>query len=115
MIKRNLSLKCDLTQNERNQCLDELLNAIKQKEDLIVEKKSKVKEMGLLIKEQDLIINKNSFLLDVDSIEREVECMIKFNKDQNQKTITRIDTGDTWDEEMTTNDHNLFDAENVQS
>lgn len=102
-------LRYDFTAVEINELSVSLANKVQEKHSVESEKKSVVARYSSKVKEYDEVIGSLSNKVASGYEMREVECTVKYHwPAQGRKTITRSDTGFSWDEKMFPEDYNLF-------
>ena len=105
----NRELRCDLTQDDRNDFTKELTNAILEKSEVEEEKKQAVKAYNQEIKAFNKQITHLGYKLDNDFEMRMISCKVEYNTPRyGVKTITRKDTHESWEEQMSDDEQNLF-------
>lgn len=103
------SLRYDFSAVEINDLSVSLANKVQEKHGIESEKKSVVARYTSKIKEYDESIGSLSNKVASGYEMRDVECTVKYHwPAQGRKSITRGDTGQTWDEKMGPDDYNLF-------
>lgn len=103
-------LKCMLTPAEQTMLSDQLVHAIKDKNEYTEVKKMVVSDFRTRLQEKEEFIQKSTAAILEGNEERDVECEVKFHKPkEGEKTIVRKDTGEEWVESMTAEE--LFEEE----
>lgn len=101
-----------LTPKEKEELNDKLVHALKDKTEILEEKKTSMSEYRTQIQEKDEFIQKSTLAILDGNEEREVECEVRYHQPQEGiKTIIRKDTGEEWTEDMTADElqEELFD------
>jgi hypothetical protein len=94
-------LECDLTDTELRESAESLAHTIQNKYEILAEKKEAMSGFKSRIEKCDEVILKNTNALNTGKEEREIDCEIQLNEPKDGvKTITRRDTGETWEEKM---------------
>jgi len=94
-------LECDLTDIELRESAESLAHTIQNKYEILAEKKEAMSGFKSRIEKCDEVILKNTNALNTGKEEREIDCEIQLNEPKDGvKTITRRDTGETWEEKM---------------
>lgn len=95
-------LECVLTDAELRESAESLAHTIQNKYEILAEKKEAMSGFKSRIEKCDESILKNTNALNTGKEEREVECEVMLNDPKDGiKTITRTDTGESWQEQMT--------------
>ncbi len=114
MIKKTLSLKHDFTESEINEIAHTLTDCLQQKGQVVIEKQQANKNFNSTLKYWDRQIEEQSMLISDGYTYRDTDCEVVYNAPvAGQKTITRIDTDESWTEPMMTDEFDLFNNMNV--
>ncbi len=96
------TLDCLLEQEEISKKAEDMAHAVQEKNRIQLEKKEAVSGYKKDIEEQEKIIQTCSYAINNGKEQREVECKVELNNPSNgTKLITRLDTGEYWEEKMT--------------
>lgn len=106
-------LKCILSDEEINDRAKDMSQKNQERIDTEIEKKAVVKSFNQAIKNLQRIIDADARVINDGFEYREIECDIEMNTPvAGTKTITRNDTGKSWEEPMTDEEFNLFSDHN---
>jgi hypothetical protein len=114
MIKKTLSLRYDFAESEINDIAHTLTDCLTHKGGVVNEKQAANRKLNAEIKYWDRQIDNNSTLIQDGFEYRDVDCQVVYNEPvAGQKTITRLDNMDSWQEQMTLDEFDLFNTLNV--
>lgn len=103
------SLKHVFTQKEMDELGNQLANKNQEKRRIEEEKKSVSSDYSSKLKLADEQINSLSDKVASGYEMRDIGCVIQYHEpDRGLKTITRSDTGESWQEGMTDTDHTIW-------
>lgn len=106
---KELYLRYDFTEDEKTAMAKRMAAAVQEQEILEADKKQAVADFKSKIEMTKLTISSSSQKIANGHEYRHVECEITYNSPINGfKTIRRMDTYHTWEEQMDRNDFNLF-------
>jgi hypothetical protein len=114
MITKNLSLRHDFDESEINEIARLLTDCIGHQTKVEIEKSSANKKFNAEIKYWQKQIQDKATLIEDGFEYRDCSCEVLFNnRIAGQKTIKRLDTGESWVEQMTIDEFDLFTGQNV--
>ena len=95
-------LECQLEPDEIREKAESLAHTVKNRADILAEKKEIMAGFKARLEECDLVITQCSDAINTGKEERDVECTVMLNEPKDgTKTICRKDTADSWLEPMT--------------
>lgn len=108
-VHRQINLFTNFTESERSELAGKLADMNIKISELEAEKKAISSRIGEQIKEVEAEASALSKKVKDNGEERLVKCMIKYNNpSEGRKTITRLDNNETWIEDMTDPDYEIF-------
>lgn len=114
MITKNLSLRHDFSETEINEIAHVLTECVVKKTQIESEKREANRQLNGQIKYWEKQIQDNTLLIQDGFEYRDCSCEVLFNTPiAGQKTIRRLDTGESWVEQMTIDEFDLFTGQNV--
>jgi hypothetical protein len=109
MFKETRKLRHDFSESEVNEISQELVANINEKTRVEDEKKSAVRKFNGEIKYWDKKISRDAELITNGFEDRDTACEVQFNvPTYGNKTITRLDTKESWVEPMEFEEQDLF-------
>ena len=105
LITVKLDLECLLTPDETTERAVTLAHTIKEKGEILLEKKEVLSGIKERLDGCEKVINNCSNSINTGTESRDVECEVKLNTPADgTKTITRKDTGESWEDQMNWNE-----------